>query len=129
MLVLTMEFKKAVPQILERRGRRERVIDERATSSLRGDLAAHDLFAAVGAFEHRLHGGRVFSGADKVCTGATAKEQVDGADEYRLPRSRFARQDVETRFEFDVELVDDRQAADAEKAEHGETGTPIVSDL
>ncbi len=71
----------------------------------------------------------VFSGANEVRTGAAAKEQVDGADEYGLPRSRFARQDVEARFEFDVELVDDRQAADAEKAEHGETGTPIVSDL
>ena len=77
MLVLTVEFEKAVPQVLERRRRRERVVDERAAPALRGNLAAHDLFAAVGAFEDRLHGGRLFSGTNEVRTGATAKERVE----------------------------------------------------
>ena len=94
-----------------------------------GDLAADDDFAAVGAFEDGLNRRGVFAGADEVGAGAAADEQVDGLDEHGLARAGFAGEDVEARFELDLESVDDRQVAHAEKAKHVETGTPIVSDL
>ena len=55
-----------------------------------------------------------------------AEQQPDGLDEDRFARSGLAGQDVEARLELDLDGLDHREVADAEKAEHA-GGTSIVS--
>jgi hypothetical protein len=127
--VLAVQVDERRTQFPQRRRRRQRVVDEGAAAPLRGDLAAHDHFVSVGAFEDRLDRRDRFAGAHEVGAGASADEQVDGFDDYGLAGAGFAGEDVQAGFELDFETFDDRQVAHAEKAKHVETGTPIVSNL
>ena len=128
-LVLSVQIDERRAELAQRRGRRERVVDERAAAALRRDLAAHDDLAPVGPLEDGLHGRGVLAGADEVGARASADEQVDGLDEDGLAGAGFSREDVQARLELDLEPIDDREMAHAEEAKHVETGTPIVSDL
>ena len=91
MLVLAMQLDQPVRQIFERRGGRERAVDEGAASALRGDLASDDQLAAVLGFEDGFDGGEVFAGTNEVPSGATAEQQADGFDEDGFSGAGFAR--------------------------------------
>ena len=66
------------------------------------------------------------AGADQVGGGAGAEQQADGLDEDRLAGAGLAGQDVEARLELDLDGLDHRKVADAEKTQHV-GGTSIVS--
>src|SRR5262249_39560566 len=126
-LVLAVELNETGRQILKGAGGGQRPIDKRAAPSLRRDLPAdQQLFPAV--FEDGLDRRGLFTRSDQIAGGATAKEQSDRLDEYRLPRAGLAGQDVEAGVELHLDRVDDREMLNAQEAEHGKSArTPIVA--
>ena len=126
-LVLAVQFDEAIGQVLQRAGRRERAVDERAAAPLRRDLAADEQFLAV-AFEDRFDRRGVLAGAHEVSRRPPAEEQADGLDEDRLPGPGFAREHVQAGVEFDLDRVNHREVLNAQEAEHGKMArTPIVT--
>ena len=128
-LVLTVQIDQRRAELAQRGRRRERVVDERAAAALRGDLAPHDDFAAVGPLEDRLDGRDLLAGPDEVGARPPADQQVDRLNDDGFAGAGFAGEDVQAGFELDLEAVDDRQMTHGEKTKHVETGTPIVSNL
>ena len=120
MLVLAMQLDEPVRKILERRRGRERAVDERAASALRGDLASNDQLAAVFGLEDRFDGGEIFAGANEILSRASAEQEPDGFDEDGFASAGFASQDVERLFKVDGHRLDDREVADGQVANHGE---------
>src|SRR6187397_1093731 len=127
--MLSVEFQKFRAEVSKRRARRERIIDERAAPALCGNFAANDDVPPGGVLENCLDDREWFASSDEVARGATAHEQTDRFDQYGLPGAGFPCQNVQPRLEFDFEMIDDREIAHAEEAQHVVTGTLIVSDL
>ena len=76
MFMLAMNLHEAGRQILERPGRRQVAVDERATPALRRDLAADQQVATIG-LENRFNGGGVGAGTDEVAGRPAAEQQAD----------------------------------------------------
>jgi len=125
-LVLTVELDQPRRQILQRARGGEPVVDEGATAALRRDFAANQQFLAAG-FEDGFDERALFAGPDEVAGRAAAEQEADRLDENRLPRAGLAGQDVQAGLELDLDRVDDGEMLDAEKSEHGETRTPILT--
>jgi hypothetical protein len=68
--------------------------------------------------EDRFYGRGVCSRAHEVTGRSAAEEQTDGLDEDRFARTGFAGQNIEARPEFDLDLIDDREASYSQEAEH-----------
>ncbi len=83
MIVLSVQIEQCRAELSQRARRRERIVDERAASSLRRDFAPDDHFGAVRPFEHGLNNREVLAGPHQVRAGPAADEQVDGLDEHR----------------------------------------------
>ncbi len=79
--VLAVQLDELVREILQRCGRRERTVDERAASALAGDLAPDDDLVTVGAVEDGLDRRKVLAGPEQVLGGAPAEQQADGLDQ------------------------------------------------
>ncbi len=126
-LVLTVQFDEARREILQRTGRRERAVDERAAASLRRDLAADQQFFAA-ALEDGLDRRRVFAGTDQVARRAPTEQKSDGFDQDRLARPGFAREHVQARIELDLDRVDDREMFDAKEPQHAKIAKPRESE-
>ena len=58
------------------------------------------------------------AGAHQVRVGAPTEGHVERLEEDRLPRAGLAGDDVEPGLEHQLELLDERQVADAERAQH-----------
>jgi hypothetical protein len=71
----------------------------------------------------------VLASAHEVAARAAADEQIDRLDEHGFSGAGFAGEDVQPRFELDLETLDHRQMSHAEKAEHVETGTLMLSNF
>ena len=127
MFMLAVKLDQPVGELFQCGRSRQHAVDERPAASLRGDLAAHEqLFPA--AFEDRFNRRGVLAGAHEVARRAPAEEQPDRLDEDRLPRAGFARQDVQSGVEFDLDRVNHREVLNAQEAEHGKRArTPIVT--
>src|SRR5262249_44442026 len=105
-------------QLPQGRRRRQGAVDEAAAPAGGGNLASYDELTAVGSLKDRLDRGAVFTRPDELGGGASAYQEPDGTDEDGLPGAGLAGEDVETWFELQLELVDDRQIADGEEAQH-----------
>ena len=88
-----------------------------------------DDLASVGPIEDGLDRRQFLASAYEIGAGAGADQQVDGFDEHRFAGAGFPGQQVQARFELDLELIDDRQVAHGEEAKHGGTGTAMISNL
>src|SRR5262245_24784706 len=129
MLVLSVQVDMSGTQIAERRGRRQRIVDERAASSVSRELTANDHFGAVGAFEDGLNRGELFAGAHQIGARPAAKEQVDGLHQNRFAGARFTGEYVEAGPELYFDLVDDGESANGEEAKHVKPGSLMLSNL
>src|SRR5262249_9080769 len=121
-----------VTDLAQRRRRRERVVDKGAAPALQGDLAADDHLPAVRPLEDGLDRGHVLARPHQVGTRTAAYEKVDRLHDDGSASAGLAREDVQPGLELDFEVVDDREVADREKAEHewcGPPGNPMVSNL
>ena len=118
MLVLAVKLDEASRQILERAGGRQFAVDVRPAPALRRDLAANQQFFAA-RLEDRLDRRDILAGTNEVARGPAAQQEADGLDENGLAGAGFSGQDVEAGLELDLRGVDDREAFDAEKAQHG----------
>ncbi len=122
-LVLPVQLDERRCLVAERRGRDERVVDERAAAPLRVDVAADDqrpVEPAVGHVELSPATLRALclARADEVGRGAAAHEQADRLDEHRFACPGFAGQDVQARLEFDLDRIDDGEVLNAKEAKH-----------
>ena len=64
---------------------------------------------------------RVRAGADERLVRALAEEEVQRVNQDRLARSGLAGQRVEAGAQFPSQVVDQRQVADAQRQEHGQS--------
>ena len=116
--MLSVEVHEGAEAFLERGGRDELVVEERAAAALGRNLAPDDDLTAVGRLEDRLDRGRGLAGADEVGRRAAADEQTNRLDDDRLAGARLAREDVEAGLELDLERLDDGQMPNAQKPDH-----------
>ena len=125
MLVLTVQLDKASRQVPKRSSGGKRTVDEGSAASLAGDLPADDDLAAT-VLKNRFDGGVGLAGSNEVGRGAPAEQKPHGFHDDRLARSGLAGENVEARLELDLDGLNHREVADAQKAEHT-SGTSIVS--
>jgi hypothetical protein len=52
------------------------------------------------------------SGTDQFCTAAPPKDETEGIQQDRFARTRFTRQHIETRLEFELEAINDQHIPD-----------------
>ncbi len=117
-LVLPVKFDQPARQIPECASRRQFTVDVGAAAALRSDLAPDEkLFSA--RLEDRLDCGDILAGANEVAGGAAPEQKSDGFDENRLAGTGFSGEHVESRLELNVHGVNNGEAFDAEKAQHG----------
>ena len=139
-LLLPVGAQQVRREIAEEPERAERVVDVGAGPPAGGDDAADDdlvvgrdprrgqgcMGGRCGAGEQRFHDGLVGTGAHEVGLRPTAERHVEGLEQDRLPRTGLAGDDVQPGLEDELELVDDREVADPQRAQHPRflTGRP-----
>ena len=125
MFVLAVQLDEPAERSRSARRGRQGAVDERAAPALARDLAADDDLARRRA-RRSLRCGVRFAGPHQIGRRAGAEQQADRLDEDGLARAGLAGQDVEAGLELDLDGLDHRKVADAEKTEHAR-GTSIVS--
>lgn len=68
--------------------------------------------------EHGLHRTQVGPGTNGAAIGAFAEDQLDRAEDDGFARTGFSRDDVESRMEFQGQIGDECEIADAQRGEH-----------
>jgi hypothetical protein len=116
-LVLTVQLDELACELFECSSGHERAVDEGAAPPLRGHLTTNHDFV-IAALEDGLDCRDIFTSPNKLRRGATTEQKPDGPHENRLAGSGFARQDVESRLELDIDGVDDREAGNPQEAKH-----------
>ena len=118
MFVLPVELDESRRKFLEGGGRCEFAVDERAAPAAGADLAPDNQLVSV-AFEDGLDGGALLASSDEVSRGSAAEQQAHRLNEDGLACPGFACQDIQAGIELDFDGVDDRQAPNPEKTQHG----------
>jgi hypothetical protein len=113
MLVLPVQLDERTCLFAKQRSRDERVVDERAAAPLSVDIATYDEVVELG-LDVRMG----FASADEIGGCAAAHQEADGFDEHRLPCACFTREDVQSRFEFNLNGIYDGKVLYAEKTKH-----------
>lgn len=117
MFVLAVQLDQPTRQVTEGRRGGEGAVDERATPTLRRDLAPNQHVFPI-AFEDRFDRRDVFSGADQIARRAAPEQQADGADQHRLSGTGLASQNVEAWSKLNLDSIDDRELLNSKKSQH-----------
>jgi len=125
MLMLAVQFYQLRRQFAQRSRGRDDAINEGAAAALTREFPFHN-GVGPGVFEDRLDGSAGLTSPHKVGRCTTTQQESDGFHEDRFTRSRLTGQDVEARFELDVDSLDYREVTNAQDTKHV-SGTSIVS--
>ncbi len=91
-----------------------------ARRSKAGRLEAREHPVRRGQLEERLHHRLVRAVAEHLPAHPSAEDEVERVHEDGLAGAGLAREDVQPRTEPDLDRVDDREARDAQRREHGD---------
>ena len=135
-----MHIHQAFPHALEHLQGRGAVVDDAAARAVRGEGAADyklPLLArgqahfvedrvdirGIGEVEHGLRHALVGASPDRRLVGAFAEQQTKRADDDGFAGAGLTGNDVQSRFELDRDILDQREVPHSERLQHGRDDT------